>query len=170
MRSRPQDTPNPDRRPAPRSRSLGLVEIDMVGEHGHDDVVDGGEGGQQVVALEDESDGAPVFGEAAPTQRGEVVPVDLKGALVAPLDRPDEMQHGRLSGPAGSGECDDGAGVYVQRHVLDGDNLAVAGAKALTEAAGGHGAPQCRRCDVSGHVILRRAVWPAGVCAETGPV
>ena len=79
--------------------------------------------GQQVVALEDEADGAPVVGLGGAAQRGDLGAVADDGAGVGPFDRADHVQQRGLARAGGAGQRDERARLDGEGDVVGGGDL-----------------------------------------------
>ena len=94
---------------------------DVVGEHGDGDVLLGCERRDQVEVLEDETDllGADL-GQLLVAQSAQVTAREPDRAPSRAVERPEQLQEGRLAGPARAFERDHLAGVDDEVHATDG--------------------------------------------------
>jgi len=109
--------------PHPGEQFFGAADLVVggaVGQDGGEDVVERGEGGQQVVALEDETGAAAVVSQLA---RGEVVEglaVDFDQSVVGAFDGADEVQQGGFAGAGWPGDGQNDAWFDRQADPVDG--------------------------------------------------
>ncbi|GES16003.1 hypothetical protein Amac_096010 [Acrocarpospora macrocephala] len=97
------------------------VEAHPVRQHRREHVVEHAEGRQQVEALEDEPDRAPVPLQPAPPQRVDALPAHVDLAPVREVHGADEVQQRRFARPGRAGERHGAARRDVQADPVEGE-------------------------------------------------
>jgi hypothetical protein len=92
-------------------RAGELVEFSRAWEYWRRDVVDAGECGQEVGALEDESDRPPVAGLLASRHSSYLAPTYADPAFIGSIHHSDQMKQRRLTRAGRTDNCDDVSGV-----------------------------------------------------------
>ena len=105
-----------------RASSLVFVEVDVVGEERRGDVVERGQGGQEVETLEDEPDSAPVGGLFSAGQLCHLVVADDYAALVGRVHRADQVEQGRLARPGWPHDRDQRPRIRGEADAVEGGN------------------------------------------------
>jgi len=102
------------------------VEVGLVRKQWRGDVVERRDGCEQVEALEDEADPAPIVRLCLARERGYLDVADEDSSFIRAVHRPDDVQERRLAGAGRPGDRRDRAGGDGKADVLerrDGDPL-----------------------------------------------
>jgi hypothetical protein len=116
-----------------------FVAVESLDEQGELDVLGGGEYGDEIEGLKDETDlPAAQGGEALWIQLGGVYAIDEDAAGGGLVDAADEVEEGGLAASTGTGDGEELAGGDVEVHVVEGADKAVVHGESAGDCFGGY--------------------------------
>ena len=102
------------------------------------DILAGGEGGDQLERLEDESDlGTAEAGPSIFVELREVVPVERHRTRARPIKSSEEAEEGALPAARGAGDGDERPGLDLESDILQDREISAAGGVGLGETGAG---------------------------------